>query len=157
MLKRFAFLAVAAAVVLPSVFSQVPGPAPAPVSDPKAVQAVRAAMDQFAKAVMTKDRGTLERLMGSAILYSHSNGHLDTKAAFIDNVMNEKPKYEGFAYGGDTTVLMYGSVAVVRGPITVKDLQDGVRRTIELNAMQIWEKGPQGWVMIARQSTRMNP
>lgn len=153
-MKRLAFVTAAAVLVLmnpPSALSQ------APVADPKAQHLVRVAMEQFAKAVLTKDRGTLERLMGSAILYSHSNGHLDTKASFIESVMSEKPKYEGFEYGGDTTFLMYGSFAVVRGSITVKDILEGKHRTIELNAMQIWEKGPQGWVMIARQSTRMNP
>ena len=127
-----------------------------PAADPKAEQAVRAHMDQFAKAVLGKDKATLEKLMADAILYSHSTGSLDTKAAFIDNVMKETPKYEGFDYG-DQKILVYGNTAVVRGKITVKDFQNGQRRTIELNAMQIWMKGSQGWTMIARQSTRLNP
>ena len=127
-----------------------------PAADPKAEQAVRASMDQFAKAVVGKDKATLERLMADSILYSHSNGNLDTKAAFIDNVMKETPKYEGFDYG-DEKILIYGNTAVVRGKITVKDLLNGQRRTLELNAMQIWLRGSQGWTMIARQSTRLNP
>ena len=127
-----------------------------PVANPKAEQAVRAAMDQFAKAVLGKDKATLEKLMADSILYSHSSGQLDTKAQFIDNVMKETPKYEGFDYGEQKT-LIYGNTAVVRGKVTVKDFQNGQRRTIELNAMQIWLKGSQGWTMIARQSTRLNP
>jgi ketosteroid isomerase-like protein len=134
-----------------ALFAQKPTP------DAKAEQAVRAAMDQFAKAVLGKDRPTLERLMSDAILYSHSDGHLDTKASFIDNVMGEKPKYEAFDYGSETAILIYGKTAVVRGRITVKDFQNKLRRTIELNALQVWEKGPLGWTMIARQATRLNP
>lgn len=130
--------------------------AQAPAANAKAEAAVRAAMDQFAKAVLAKDKGTLEKLMGDAILYSHSNGKLDTKASFINDVMNETPKYEGFAYG-DTKILIYGNTAVVRGAITVKDVLNGQRRTIELNALQIWVEKGGHWTMVARQSTRLNP
>jgi hypothetical protein len=128
-----------------------------PVADVKAEQAVRFAMDQFAKAVLAKDRPTLEKLMSDWILYSHSDGHLDTKAQFIENVVTEKPKYEAFDYGSETTIFLYEKTAVVRGRITVKDFQNNQRRTIELNALQVWQKGPTGWVMIARQATRLNP
>ena len=127
-----------------------------PSLDPQAEQAVRASMNNFAKAVLGKDKATLEKLMSDAIMYSHSNGNLDTRAQFIDNVMNEKPKYEAFDYG-DQKIVVYGNTAIVRGKITVKDLMDGKRRTLELNAMQIWLKGAQGWTMVARQSTRLNP
>lgn len=128
-----------------------------PAADPKAELAVRAQLDQFAKAVLGKDKATLEKLMAETILYSHSSGSLDTRAQFIDNVMNENPKYEGFEYG-EQTILIYGNTAVVRGEVTVKDLLKGQRRKLELNAMQIWLKGSGGeWTMIARQSTRLNP
>ena len=130
--------------------------AQAPSMDLASEKAVRASMDQFAKAVLGKDKATLEKLMADSILYSHSNGNLDTKAQFIDNVMNEKPKYEGFDYS-DQKVIIYGTTAVARGKITVKDFQNGQRRTLELNAMQIWLKGAKGWTMVARQSTRLNP
>jgi len=154
MMKRLAIFVFGAALLLvapPSALSQHP------VTDAKAEQAVRGAMDQFAKAVLSKDRATLERLMSEWVLYSHSDGHLDTKVSFIDNVVSEKPKYEAFDYGSETTTYLYDKTAVVRGRLTVKDFQNNVRRTIELNVLQIWEKGPAGWVMIARQATRLNP
>ncbi len=113
-------------------------------------------MDQFAKAVLGKDKATLERLMSESIWYSHSNGNLDTRAAFINNVMSETPKYEAFDYA-DQKIVLYGKTAIARGKVTVKDLMNGQRRTLELNAMQIWIKGAQGWTLVARQATRMNP
>ena len=142
-------LLIAAALATVS-FAQKPSP------DPKAEQAVREHMNQFAKAVLGKDQATLEKLMAASIMYSHSNGNLDTREQFIKNVMTENPKYEGFDYG-EQKMMIYGNTAVVRGKITVKDLLNGQRRTLELNAMQIWIKGGQGWTMVARQSTRMNP
>ena len=127
-----------------------------PSADPKAEQAVREHMNQFAKAVLGKDKATLEKLMAESILYSHSNGTLDTRAQFINNVMTENPKYEGFDYG-EQKIVVYGNTVIVRGKITVKDLLNGQRRTLELNALQVWIKGGQDWTMVARQSTRMNP
>jgi hypothetical protein len=153
-MKKFSLFATAAAALMlvpPSALSQ------RPVTDIKAEQAVRGAMDQFAKAVLGKDRPTLEKLMSDWILYSHSDGRLETKAQFIENVVTEKPKYEAFDYGSETTVFLYEKTAIVRGRITVKDFQNNQRRTIELNALQVWQKGPQGWIMIARQATRLNP
>jgi len=152
-MRRLAVTLFAAATLLlvpPVALSQKPA------EDPKAEQAVRAAMDQFAKAVLGRDKATLEKLMGDGILYSHSNAKLDTKASFISDVMNETPKYEAFGYG-DTTIKIYGNTAVVRGRITVKDVVNGEHRTIELNAMQIWLKAPHGWTMVGRQATRLNP
>src|SRR5882724_2289328 len=93
-------LTATALLVAPSAFGQKPTP------DPKTEQAVRAHMDQFAKAVLGKDKATLEKLMADSILYGHSNGNLDTKAAFIGNVMTQTPKYEGFDYG-DQKILIY--------------------------------------------------
>jgi hypothetical protein len=153
-MKKLALFAAAAAALMLAPISAL---SQRPVTDIKAEQAVRGAMDQFAKAVLSKDRPVLERLMSDWILYSHSDGHLDTKAQFIENVLTEKPKYEAFDYGSETTVFLYDKTAVVRGRITVKDFQNNRRRTIELNALQVWQKGPQGWIMIARQATRLNP
>jgi ketosteroid isomerase-like protein len=152
-MKRLAvtFLAAAALLIVPpAALSEKPA------ADPKAEQAVRAAMDQFAKAVVGKDKATLERLMGDAVMYGHSNGKLDSKTSFINDVMTENPKYESFTYG-ESTFKTYGSTVIVRGPITVKDILSGQHRTIELNALQVWMKGSTGWTLIGRQATRMNP
>jgi hypothetical protein len=70
--------------------------------------------------------------------------------------MSENPKYEGFDYGESKTVI-YGNTAIVRGKITVKDLLEGKRRTIELNVMQVWLKNGSGWTLVGRQSMRLNP
>ena len=119
-------------------------------------KAVQKSLDQFAKAVVGKQQGVLSKLMAETVVYSHSNGKVDTKSTFIDNVMGEKPKYEAFDLG-EQTIRVFGKTATCRGKITVKDLQDGQRRTLELSVLQVWVKGPAGWQLVERQATRLNP
>jgi ketosteroid isomerase-like protein len=119
-------------------------------------KAVRTALDQFAKAVVARDQGTLTRLMEDSVAYSHSTGVVDTKASFIANVMAQKPTYEAFTYG-PLAIRFNGKTAMVRGKITVKDILDGQHRTIELSVLQVWVHNQVGWQIIERQGTRLNP
>jgi ketosteroid isomerase-like protein len=119
-------------------------------------KAIRRSLDQFSKAVVGRDQATLSRLIADSVVYSHSNGNADTKASFIGNVMSQKPTYEAFELG-EQTIRFFGRTATVRGKITVKDLQDGQRRTLELSVLQVWVRGASGWQLVERQSTRLNP
>ena len=119
-------------------------------------QAIQTLLDQFAKAVVGKDEAMLTKLMSDSIVYSHSNGNLDTKATFIKNVVTQNPTYEAFELGKQT-IRVFGKTATVRGKITVKDILAGQHRTLELSVLQVWAKGPGGWQLVERQATRLNP
>jgi ketosteroid isomerase-like protein len=119
--------------------------------------AVRAAMNDFARCLVDADRAAAERLLADNVLYSHSDGRLETKQELIRDLMElKKTKYHALEYGPDTKIVIHGDTALVRGNAVVRNTPEGGEpRAIYLNLLQVWQKQKSGWRMIARQSTRM--
>ena len=120
----------------------------------KEEKAVRSAMDQFAQAVLKSDKATLDKLMADTVVYSHSSGKAETKQEAITAFMSGNPKYEVFEYKAQK-IQFYGKTAVVRGDVAIRNVQNGTPNSLVLNILQIWVHNPQGWQMVARQSTRL--
>jgi hypothetical protein len=108
-------------------------------------------MKDFATAVLKKDKGTLEKLMGDTVMYSHSNGKVENKAEAL--AAFDAAKYEKFEYGPQK-MQFFGNTAIVRGDVEV--LNPATSPTpLKLNVLQVWVKSSKGWQMVARQSTRL--
>lgn len=117
---------------------------------------VLAQVEAWRKAVLAHDTKTLDKLMGDRVLYSHSNGRLETKAEFMKAWGPSGTANYDSVVLGQQTVEMYGNIAVVRGDITIDNAAKGAaKQHLKLNVMQIWEKGKSGWQMVARQATRL--
>lgn len=108
-------------------------------------------VQDFATAVLKKDKATLTKLMADDVMYSHSNALLETKAQAL--AAFEKAKYEKFEYKAQT-IHIYGNTAVVRGDVEILNTASNPA-PLKLNIMQVWVKGKSGWQMVARQSTRL--
>jgi ketosteroid isomerase-like protein len=119
-------------------------------ADPKAD--VLAAMEKWKQAVLKKDAAALDRLLHPDLLYSHSDGKTQTKA----DILKSLPKTQSITFG-ESTIHIYGNIAVVKGPIEMVDIPAGTPTTLKLSILQVWLKGPKGWQMVARHSTRLNP
>lgn len=108
-------------------------------------------VQDFATAVLKKDKATLTKLMADDVMYSHSNALLETKAQAL--AAFDKAKYEKFEYKAQT-IHLYGNTAVVRGDVEILNSASNPA-PLKLNIMQVWIKGKSGWQMVARQSTRL--
>ncbi len=113
--------------------------------------AVRKLIDDFATAVLKKDIGTLEKLIGDTVTYSHSNGLLETKAQAIEAF--KKAKYEKWEYK-EQKMQFFGNTALVRGDVEILNSASNAA-PIKLNLLQVWAKTPKGWQLVARQATRL--
>ena len=123
-------------------------------ADSKDEKAVRSAMDQFAQAVVKKDKPALEKLLADNVMYSHSNAKLENKAEAIAAFLSPTMKYEAIDYKAQT-IQIHGKIAVVRGDVNVRNVQDGKPSNLMLNILQVWVHSGQGWQLTARQSTRL--
>lgn len=108
-------------------------------------------VQDFATAVLKKDKATLSKLMADDVMYSHSNGLLENKAQAL--AAFDKAKYEKFEYKAQT-IHVYGNTAVVRGDVEVLNSASNPA-PLKLNLLQVWVKGKSGWQLVARQSTRL--
>lgn len=111
---------------------------------------LRGAMTAYSQAMLKGDQAALGKLFGDGLMYSHSNGMLETKAEAI--AAAPKEKYEAFDFS-DMKMESYGKTAVVRCNVLVKN---GKYPTgLKLNVLHVWAKNGAGWQLVARQSTRL--
>jgi ketosteroid isomerase-like protein len=128
---------------------------PAPV-DAVAEKEVLAAMDAWKQAMMKKDRGALEKVFHDELSYGHSNGLTETKAQAVQHVVSSRADYAAIDLA-DATVRVYGNFALVTGKVNMRQVSDGKPTDVKLSVLHVWVKSPEGWKMLARQSTRPAP
>jgi len=121
-------------------------------------KAVMDTLELMAKATISKDIPTLEKIYGDDVTYSHSSAQTQTKAEVIDGVKgNNVAVFMNFS---EMTVRVYGNVALAKG---ICDFRNGPPNAITDNHLNIlWvlvrrAPGPLGWQIVARQTTRIGP
>jgi ketosteroid isomerase-like protein len=125
-------------------------------SNPTAEKEVLAAMETWKQAVMKKDRALFDKTLHADLTYGHSSGLVETKQQSIDHIVNSQVIYQAVNFS-DTKVAVHGDAAFVTGIVDYHQKSGGNVAVIHLLVLTAWVKGPQGWQMIARQSTRPDP
>jgi ketosteroid isomerase-like protein len=125
----------------------------APPSSASAEDEIMAGMEAWRQAMMKKDRAAFERLYHSDLTYGHSNGQLETKPEAIQHIVAGKSDYASVDLA-DTKIKVHGNFALVTGRVNLKQVTDGKPSDVRLIVLHVWTRGPQGWQMIGRQSTR---
>lgn len=110
---------------------------------------VLAAMDAYKNAMLHKDRAALTKLVSDDITYVHSNG---TKNETKADLLKFNSAYENIIFFPDTTVRIHGKIALVTGKA---DFVHTATNISHIHVLHVWEKGPRGWQMIARQATKL--
>jgi ketosteroid isomerase-like protein len=125
-------------------------------SNAAAEKEVLAAMNTWKQAAMKKDRALFDKTLHADLTYGHSNGLVETKQDSIDHIVNSKVIYQAVNFS-DTKVRVHGDTAFVTGKVDFHQKTGDTVNVINLVVLTAWVKGPQGWQMIARQSTRPAP
>lgn len=124
-------------------------------SDSPGSKDVLAAVDAWKQATLSKDKGALDKLLHEDLTYSHSNGRTETKADVLNGLA--KNNATSIEFASPQSVRVYGNTALVKGNGKFTSMTDGKPTVLELSVLQVWMKGPGGWRLVARQSTRLNP
>ncbi|PKU22800.1 nuclear transport factor 2 family protein [Telmatospirillum siberiense] len=111
----------------------------------KIVEVLRAAM-------VAGDGKVLKAVLHDRLTYSHSDGHLQTKAMVLDELAG-KNSFASLALS-DQTIDVVGNVAVVRHIFdSVNNLPEGKTSSAHIKVLQVWVKAGKGWKLLARAST----
>jgi hypothetical protein len=109
--------------------------------------------DQRYQAMIDSDFGTLEKLLGDRLVYTHSTSQSDNRAEYIALCKKGVFKYlkierpvENIQVYGDNTV-------VVTGHIKIDAVIEGKPKLLNSRYTDVWIKGPKGWQMVVWQST----
>jgi ketosteroid isomerase-like protein len=136
----------------------VPASSVSAADNPADEKAVMATLEAMAQATIAKDAAMLARIYGDDVTYSHSSGQTDTKEQVLKSVAG--PSRAEFMKFSDTTVRIYGDVALVKGITDFRNGQPGKMLDNHLNILWVMVRrptGPHGWQIVARQTTRVGP
>ena len=112
----------------------------------------------MAKATIEKDVATLSKIYGDDLTYSHSSALTETKAEVIKGVQG--PNVAEFMKFSDTNIRVYGDVALAKGVVDFRNGAPGKMLDNHLNILWVMvrrSQGPNGWQIVARQTTRIGP
>ena len=128
---------------------------PATNNDSKDERAVMATLEAMAQATIKKDVATLDKIYHPELTYSHSSAMLQSKAEVLKAAAG--PGVTESMTFHDSTIRIYGNVALVRGVNELRNGTPGAMHDNHLNILWVLVKGPgpQGWQIVARQTTRL--
>ena len=122
------------------------------MSDTTTIAEIRATDDARYAAMIAKDCAGLDRVLGDALAYTHSNAETDTKASYLQALRDRKYDYRK-AERFDEVFQVLGDVVVMTGRARLEVQVAGTPKTLNNRFITVWSKQPSGWQMTAWQST----
>jgi ketosteroid isomerase-like protein len=113
-------------------------------------------LEAFRAAQVAADAKALDALCAPELSYSHSDGRVEDKAAFITNATNGKSKFLSLDYK-DPTIRVVGGVAIVRfnWQGEAQAAADGKKTATNLHILMNWQKQGDAWKLLSRGSTKL--
>ncbi len=125
--------------------------------DSLVINAVKAIEYRRFAAQVAKDTALLNSILAADLIYTHSNGNVDTKQSFIQAIREEKIVYEKIepealnlrVYTNNETVVGNGKVLITMPPVNNKPV------LLHLRYAVVYIKQNEGWQLVMWQSTRL--
>jgi ketosteroid isomerase-like protein len=106
------------------------------------------------KAMQDNDLQTLAPLLADDLVYTHSSGVADTKAAYLEALRSGKTRYHSAA-SQTMSVRVYGETALINGRVKVTVESNGQKNDLHLSYLDVWVRRGGNWQMVAWQSARL--
>ena len=118
--------------------------------------AVAKNVEAFRAAQFAADAKTLDGLCAPELSYSHSDGRVEDRAAFVANATDGKSKFLSLAYQ-DISVRVVGNAAIVRFHWVGESqaAADGKKTATNLHILMNWQKQGADWKLLSRASTKL--
>lgn len=113
-------------------------------------------VEAFRAAQFAADAKTLDGLCAPELSYSHSDGRVEDRAAFVANATDGKSKFLSLAYQ-DISVRVVGDAAIVRFHWVGESqaAADGKKTATNLHILMNWQKQGPDWKLLSRASTKL--
>jgi ketosteroid isomerase-like protein len=142
-------------LVLPALAIGLLGVVPALAASPDE-EAVAKKVEAFRAAQVAADAKAFDALCAAELSYSHSDGRVEDKAAFIANATNGKSKWLALDYK-DPKISVVGPAAIVRFHWLgeAQAVADGKKSSTNLHILMNWQKQGADWKLLSRASTKL--
>lgn len=112
-------------------------------------------VEKLRKAMIDADRQALENLAADNLSYGHSNGNIEDKVAFVENIAGGKSVFVTIELSGQTISISNDTV-IVRHTFNATTNDGGKPATIKLKILLVWQKINGQLKLVARQAVRMS-
>ena len=118
--------------------------------------AVAKSVEAFRAAQIAADAKAFDALCAAELSYSHSDGRVEDKAAFIAGATAGKSKFLSLAYK-DAKIRVVGSAAIVRfhWVSESQSVADGKKSANSLHILMNWQKQGADWKLLSRAATKL--
>ena len=118
--------------------------------------AVAKNVEAFRAAQFAADAKTLDGLCAPELSYSHSDGRVEDRAAFVANATDGKSKFLSLEYG-DPTIRVVGDAAIVRFHWVAESesIPEGKKSSTNLAILMNWQKQDGEWKLLSRAATKL--
>jgi ketosteroid isomerase-like protein len=142
-------------LALPALAIGLLGVVPA-FADPADEATVAKKVEAFRAAQVAADAKAFDALCAAELSYSHSDGRVEDKAAFIANATNGKSKFLSLKYE-DPKIRVVGPAAIVRFHWLgeAEAVADGKKSATNLHILMNWQKQGADWKLLSRASTKL--
>ncbi|MGB9364395.1 MAG: nuclear transport factor 2 family protein [Xanthobacteraceae bacterium] len=119
-------------------------------------EAVAKSVEAFRAAQVAADAKAFDALCAPELSYSHSDGRVEDKAAFIANATNGKSKWLSLKYE-DPKIRVVNNAAIVRFHWLgeQESVADGKKSSTNLHILMNWQKQGADWKLLTRGSTKL--
>ena len=112
------------------------------------------AVESLRKALIDADKMALDQLTATALSYGHSNGKIENKEEFIQQLVSGASDFVTIELQ-DQTIKIVGNTAIVRHKLIADTKNGGVAGNVRLAVLLVWQKEKKKWKLIARQAVRV--
>lgn len=120
----------------------------------KEEKAVLAAIETFKRGIIDADKELLGSIAAEELVYGHSNGKVQNKAEFIEEIVNSQPDYSSIDMA-DQTIRICGNTAIVRHIYSAETTNNGTPGHVKIGNMLVWQKQHGKWKLLARQAYKL--
>lgn len=121
-----------------------------------AASQVMALDKSWAKAVVDSDIAAIEKIIAPGLIYSHSDGVIDTREAYLNRLKKGTSDYQAIDFA-KMDAKVFGDVVVVTARAQFKVLADGKKINNDIAYTHTYQKQNGAWRMIAHQAAKMQP
>lgn len=124
----------------------------------EALTAALVAADEARIAAMRNPvEASLAAAFSNDLRYTHSNGLVDTKAAFLEVLVSGKTKYLGYDHVERSFTFPAPGIALMNGRARVRAESAKGQMDAVLSYLAVWRKEGDTWKFLAWQSCRLPP
>jgi ketosteroid isomerase-like protein len=142
-------------LILPALAIGLLGVVPAFAASPEE-DALAKNVEAFRAAQFAADAKALDSLCAAELSYSHSDGRVEDKPAFVANATNGKSKFLTLEYQ-DPKIRVVGPAAIVRFHWVGEQeaVADGKKSNTNLHILMNWQKQGADWKLLSRAATKL--